>query len=418
MRKIVVGVFALAVILSCGKSKSKSSSSSDAKVNFQLAIVNEPSSSGSGLLPLVAKPVHSFLSQFQSVPASGKNLKSLKIHFDSIQICQEVVMNGTATGGSSGCKTIYQGPENRALSDTTNIKGALEAAAASDAGFIDVMNPESLKTLNQAISITPEDAGTYKYGLVSASGPIKVVATMVDPADGTTPVLYSKATRPGSCRVNNNPAYDCAVAASPMTTGPAEEAIFIGMGGGAMVLKFQQPFVITADDISNSQKYTLTLAFNPDSLVQGVTSGGATNFPPMSDNTVGDGYNLGNTMALVGAQMAGIFYKTNNGSIVGTVPTPTPTPAALSLSSTKPQPLNVTGTQDANVMRESYLGTYSLKDGSGSPSGSAQLRIEFYYISSDADKTIYGVSTAMIPTANTPTYLIGWQRVYGVTTNA
>jgi hypothetical protein len=69
-------------------------------------------------------------------------------------------------------------------------------------------------------------------------------------------------------------------------------------------------------------------------------------------------------------------------------------------------------------MRESYLGTYSLKDGSGSPSGSAQLRIEFYYISSDADKTIYGVSTAMIPTANTPTYLIGWQRVYGVTTNA
>lgn len=403
----------------CRKSK-KEPMEDGAKVTFTLAIAQNPTPSG--FINTTDPSTRSLaLPNFSSVPASGKNLKSLKIHIDNIQICKDLTLNGTAFSNTQGCVTIYQGPSNQRLNNTTNIADALAAAAESDDGFIDLMNAESLKKLNQSINIRPDSAGAFKYGIVNVSGPIKATAVMVDPADGMTPVLYSKATRPGECGVNNNPKYACAIATSSMTSAPAEEAIFIGINGGGMITKFQQPFLISEDDIRNRQTYALTLAFNPDSIIQGVTSGGATNFPPMTDASINDGYTLGNTMALVSPQVAAVFYKTSNGNIVTATPTPTPatSPAATGLVNNQTpamltRPISLAAGEDPNVLRESYEGTYSLSGGNGT----AQLRIEFYSVSNDPEKTIYGVTTATIPNASTQTYLIGWQRVYGISTNS
>jgi|GEM_PF-6806610 len=393
---LAIATVFLVVMVGGGCRKSKSNSGDDSKsgqLTMTLAIAQTSSNSLREISALTSPALA--LPQLSSVPASGTNLKSLKLHINDIQICKDITLNGTAMSRASGCITLYRAPENQRLSDTANIKEALRAAGEGDTGFIDLMNPASLQALNQSVAITQENIGAYNYGIMNVSGPVKVKAIMVDPNDGTTPVLYTKATAPGDCAVNNQQAYSCAVATSAMTNAPAEEAIFNGAGGGAMVTKFQQPFNITEEDINNRQNYSLTLAFNPDSLVQGVTSGGATNFPPMTDATVNNGYNLGNTMTLVGAQFAGIFYKTSAGSIVAATPTST-------------------AGQDPNVVRESYLGTYTLPGGNGT----ASLRVEFYSLSSDPQKSIYGVSTATIPTANTKTYLIGWQRIYGVTTNS
>lgn len=316
-----------------------------------------------------------------SVPAEGTGLTSFKIHINSIKICKSITLNGTAISDMSGCVTLYQGSSNAALDDTSNYSAQFTAAQASDDGYIDVMDATSLAKLAQTTSVTIDNIGDYNYGVIDISSPIKATATMVDPADGTTPVLYTKSTHAGTCQVNNNPVYSCAVSASSLTTAPAEESIFNGIIGGSMILKFQNPFTITEADINSNSSFNLKLAFNPNGLLQGVTAnssaGGATNFPPMTDNIINNGYNVGNTIELVGAQFAAVVMK-NSG----------------------------------NVMRESYTATVNANGG-----GTYKLRIEFYYVDTDSTKTIYGVSTATLPTSNTSGYLIGWQRIYGVTTN-
>jgi hypothetical protein len=250
---------------------------------------------------------------------------------------------------------------------------ALTAALASDDGYVDVMDPDSRDRLSQSVALTEMDARSYEYGMVTWADPVKVKATLVDPADDTTPVLYTKASMPGTCGVNNNPEYDCAVTSDPLTEPPAEETVFAAHG--AVIFKFQRPFTVTAEDIAAGEHFSLALAFNPHGLVQGVTSPGATNFPPLTDNTIGDGYNVGNSMSLVGAQFASVFYQS-----------------------------------DTEVMRESYIA--ALPSGAG---GSFDLRVELYSLADDP--TVYGVNTATIPNAETGGYLTGFHTIYEIVTN-
>src|SRR5207248_1964570 len=102
------------------------------------------------------------------------------------------------------------------------------------------------------------------WGLIRVAKPVKVTATLVDPADDVTPVLYTKAANPGLCHVGVNPAYDCAIAVSPMNAPPAQESIFIAYPDN--VFRFGQPFVVTSNDVANGTQFSLVLAMNPNGL--------------------------------------------------------------------------------------------------------------------------------------------------------
>ncbi len=372
----------------CSKPSSKkadnnqgNSDASTASLSVNLSVVGtlaiDPNSgsnlqSGGSGLSLARDPSN----LFYNVSAPADRLQSLKLHIDSIMVCKEIQTNGTAISKTEGCIQLYSGPASDALR-SSDAATALPAGIATTEGYIDIMSAESRKKLSQNIEIKETDIGEYKYGLISWSSPIKVKAELVDPADPETVVLYTKSGQAGQCQVNNNPAYGCMRTNTPMTNGPAEEMVF--MSNADIVFKFQKPLTITSDDITNKVSYSLKLAFNPDGLIQGVTPNGATNFPPATDATVNDGYNLGNTMNLVGAQVAPIFYKT----------------------STK-------------VMRESYAAILPMKGFSGAK---FKLRVELYTLADDPDRTIYGVSTATLSTPETTSYLTGYARIYGLRTH-
>jgi hypothetical protein len=367
---IICGIAAAA----CAKKPTSAGGGNGAKVSLQLAVVGGGSASRDATHTSLARDTAN-----KNVSATGAGLESLKLHIGNVQICQNITTSGTAIATTSGCLTLYQGPVDTALANTDLTAAIAEAAAVTD-GYIDLMDPASRAALSQTVTVTAADAHDYNYGLVSWDPPIKVKATLTDPADGTTPVLY---TQPGAasaaCSVNNN-VYGCVLASTPLSSGPAAEAIF--SANGNIAFKFQKPLTISADDVTNQTAYALTLAFNPNGIVQGVMAPGATNFPPLSDGislTPSSGYNIGNTISFVGAQMAAIFYK----------------------SSTQ-------------VMRESYSAQLTAPDGA-----KFALRIEFYTLADDPDHAIYGVSAATIPTADTTSgYLVGYEQIDGITTHS
>jgi hypothetical protein len=155
------------------------------------------------------------------------------------------------------------------------------------------------------------------------------------------------------------------------------------MGPNSVSFTFQKPLEITAEDIVNKTKFNLTLAFNPHGIVQGVladsSAGGATNFPPLTDNSIGNGYNLGNTISTVGGQVAPVFFKSTD-----------------------------------TVMRETYLATIE----AGGNNGYYDYRVEFYYLKNDEKSSIYGINTGVIPNADTKGYLIGTYPITQITTGS
>lgn len=312
---------------------------------------------------------------FYNVAAPANKIESLKLFISSISICKELTLNGTAAS-YGGCLELYKGPDENVLTNSGDLAAAYARAENVTDGYIDLMREESRKKIDQAVTLTKEKAGEYAYGTMSWAAPIKVKAVLVDPKDGTTERLYTKASKPGKCQVNNNPSYDCMVATSPLTSGPAEEAI-IG-GGGTINFKFQKPLVVTEADIEKKTAFSLRLAFNPEGLLQGVTPNGATNFPSYTDATINDGYNLGNSLAFVGAQVAPIFFKSSS-----------------------------------RIKRASYSAIVP----AGGGNGTFKLRLELYSLSDDPDQAIYGATIATLPTADYSGYLVGWRTPYGVKTN-
>ncbi len=374
---------AATVLAACNRGGDGADPPVGATIDFSMSVVGSVPAESSGpsefgsLAQLAAMVV---TSNAKNVAADGAGLESLKLYFNDIHICQDVTLNGTMITGMEGCVTVYKAPvEPGDLSNTSDLAASLAAAEATTEGYIDVLDPESRAEIAQQIVLMEEDVGEYNYGVFGWAPPIKVTATLVDPADGTTPVLYTKPGVASACSVNNN-AYDCVLTDDPLTGAPAEEAIFVA--GGNVVFKFQRALSITAEDVENQTTFALTLAFNPNGLIQGVTSPGATNFPPIADGVVPEGstpgYNMGNSLSLVGPQVAAVFYQS-----------------------------------DSQIIRESYSATLP----AGGGNGTFKLRVEFYWLDGDPDRTIYGTTAAIVPTADTRGYLVGFYPFHGITTN-
>ena len=148
-----------------------------------------------------------------------------------------------------------------------------------------------------------------------------------------------------------------------MDTGSAEEAIVVMSNGGTW-FRFQNPFTITEDDISNNETFKMKLVFNPRNIIKGYESSTRT---------------------------GGVIKDTGSGYVIN-VPMLDLSPIAHKSSD--------------SVIRETYELHY--------PNASSpvfDVRLELYYLNSDSSKTIYGVDVKYIYTSSSSEDLGDYQKI-------
>lgn len=353
-----------AYLVGCGKAAA--TGGGGAKINLSMQVAKGARRMAAG---------SSRLTQGQSAAATTDGLTSLKLWIVSVQICHSVTLTGSAITASSGCVTLYTNPVTEPASFSASlISSANLAAALSDAqtatGFTDLKSG----SITGSASITT--ANSFNYGIVTVAPIVKATATLADPGTGN-PVFYTHAgVANGSCTDGGVSSYTCVVAPS-FTTAPADEATFHA-GLGTLVFGFQNPLNIAASDITGATTVSLALAFNLDSLIQGVVNG-ASNSPPLLDGLAATGGAGANSINLVGASVSAAF--------------------SSSASTT--------------IIQESYTTTlYDAGD-----TGNYELRVDLFSVQGDSAATIYGVSINSVPTSTSQSYLTGYTQAYGVTTN-
>lgn len=231
-----------------------------------------------------------------SVQAAG--LLSLKYYIKSLGICQTANIQGTGFGMGPNCIILYETePDAKyeqpggAIPDATRYKALMNTARTDDnPNFIDLMSAQSRARMARTVTLTTEDAGEYQYGYVYWHYPIKLKAE-VTLGDGTT--IYSHDGEPTSFVDGNNYTHIISQSGTPLTTGPADEAVVLQQNGGTW-FKFQTPFTVSADDITNGTSFKLALSFNPNGVVQagGPNAGVNALLQDSPPNTPGYGFEL------------------------------------------------------------------------------------------------------------------------------
>ena len=122
------------------------------------------------------------------VAAAGQttatSLKSLKYYVGTVQICQNVVTQGSGFSNASGCITIYQSPDS--ASDYVDYDITTAMADTSEDRWIDFMSETSRAKLTASpVTLTTDNVGDYKFGLINFMKTIKIDAEYKD-ASGTT----------------------------------------------------------------------------------------------------------------------------------------------------------------------------------------------------------------------------------------
>lgn len=207
------------------------------------------------------------LQAFRKGAASATGLTSLKYHISSISVCESLQAQGSGFNNPAGCLELYRGNES-ALStnldeDWTHLA---DEARASDDGFVNLVSPSSRSALTRNTTLEASHVRSYSYGIITWALPVKLTAT-VDLGDGDFLYTHDGVTTSELIGVDNFKNYFTRTATS-LLEAPAEEAVVL-LGNGGNWFKFQQPFEITAADISEGRSWVLDLVFNPDGIVKG-----------------------------------------------------------------------------------------------------------------------------------------------------
>jgi hypothetical protein len=219
----------------------------------------------------------------------------------------------------------------------------LAEATADTANYVDLLDTSKVKSFVSDLKVTYSKAGQYNYGIITWMKPVKITAT-IPLSDGTS--MYTKATSSVSSDGYRT------LTTKNLSAGPAEEAVVLLNNGGNW-FKFQTPLTISASDIGNGKKYSLTLAFNPDHIVSAMK--GVTNY------------------ALADSSNNGI-----NVPMLDLAPIP--------------------HTTSQQVLRETYYIQFA---NAAYPDG--VVRLELYYLKSDSAKSIYAATTTTVYINKTPT---------------
>jgi hypothetical protein len=302
-----------------------------------------PAASSGGLNRLLA---------FAGGGAVRPGLESLEYYIFSVQICESLEASGSGFSNPSGCLELYSGDRSAYNYDLEGDWTSLaEAARASNAGFVDLLNPTSRATLGGTTPLQTEHVRSYHYGIITWSLPIKVKAT-VPLGDGSFLYTHDGTTTFETIGADHYRDYFTA----PNTTldvPPAEKAVVI-LGNGGNWFKFQNPLTISQADIDEKRQWVLDLVFNPEGIVKGFS---------------GDGSTRGN---IRDRDEAGTHLRGINVPMLDLAPVPHRAAEA--------------------VVRESYLASMNLN-------GNAfEARIELYSVEGDPNQSVYGVDVKTLVT--------------------
>ena len=216
---------------------------------------------------------------------SGTSLQSLKYYVTSIQLCEELELQGSGFSNPRGCVTLYE--NQGAGSPDYNHYMVTEAIADNTPGrYIDLMTAAGQATLRQPRTVQlpprPEpqpndaDAGVedvpgalavFRYGLINFYRPIKVTAEF--PIVGESGQYFrTKASTPfGRVEPSSTTFGSERVTVGDTLMGATEETTYMLNNGGAL-FTFQKPFVITQADVDAKTEMKIDLVFNPENFGQ------------------------------------------------------------------------------------------------------------------------------------------------------
>jgi hypothetical protein len=285
-------------------------------------------------------------------------IDSLEYYINSVQICESMQPSGSGFSNPAGCLELYRGDQSHLHYELDGDWTSLaDEARGLNAGFVDLLDPAALATLNATTELTSEHVRSYNYGIITWSLPVKVKAT-IPLGDGGFLYTHDGTTTFNTIGVDNFKHYYTAPATS-LTTAPAEKAVVL-LGNGGNWFKFQNALTIGQADIDERRQWVLDLVFNPDGIVKGYAGSGVTsgNLEEQNDQ--------GNPLRSI------------------TVP----------LLDLAPIPHR----SDEQVVRESYLAHLNVGG------GAFDLRLELYSVESDPSHTVYGVDAkTLVTSASTST---------------
>jgi hypothetical protein len=195
---------------------------------------------------------------------TAASLKSLKYYVQNVQICQNIETQGSGFSSTSGCVTIYSNPDaNQDAYQNYDITTAM--ADTSEDHWIDFMSETSRAKLTASpVTLTTDNVGDYKFGLINFMKTIKIDAEYKD-ASGTTR-FYTKT--PTAAEIITDAAdsfgkrQHLTFSSTDPTVGPSSEMTVMNNNGGTL-FRFLKPLSITADDITNNSGFKIDFVFNP-----------------------------------------------------------------------------------------------------------------------------------------------------------
>lgn len=186
---------------------------------------------------------------------TADQLTSLKYVFGFMSICESLTVTGSAFSNPTGCVQIYSGPTVGDGSSGSITPDNLASYASSQ---IDMMSSTSRAALNTSATLTSDHVRSYNYAVINWYTPIAVKGCATT-SGGLVCTKNTGATYSGSTTTVTTSLQSSA-------TSEAQEAIVVSANGGSF-FKFQQPFTITADDITNQTSFTVDMVFNPSAVL-------------------------------------------------------------------------------------------------------------------------------------------------------
>lgn len=207
------------------------------------------------------------LQAFRRGSASAATLSSLKYYVRSIQVCESLVVQGSGFNDAAGCLELYRGNHDVLAADLSGDWAPLaEQARAIDEGYVDLMSSDSRGSLTRSTTLREQDVRSYNYGIITWALPVKVEAE-IQLGDGSSLFTHDGVTTSEIIGTDNFRNYFTRAATS-LLEPPAEEAVVL-LGNGGNWFKFQQPFEITREDVTQGRDWVLDLVFNPEGIIKG-----------------------------------------------------------------------------------------------------------------------------------------------------
>jgi len=233
---------------------------------------------------------------------SATTLLSLKYYVTSIQLCEDVVLQGSGFSSATGCIHLYQNMPSGSP-DYVEYTVAEAKEDNTPGRYIDLMTSEGQAALRKPVMLQvpiasdpvttfdpndadggandadggtadapPRQAGVYRFGLINFYRPIKVKAEFPIVGEPAGNYFRTKAVT----AIHETPASMGGfnmdrVEIGDTLNGATEETTYMLNNGGALFV-FQKPFAITAADVEAQTEIQIDLVFNPENFGQAYVS--------------------------------------------------------------------------------------------------------------------------------------------------